>query len=183
MLQQHSRIRYLQTESEMNRETDIKRLTGQLGDENPAVREQSRSELIEAGGHDVTRALLTALIDPRTQVRWEAAKALQVIADPVAAPALMHVLDDEDVDVRWVAGEALIALGHVGLLTVLSGLMKRAGSIAFCTSAHHVLHEMKAYGDSVTEVLESLEQSEPAVTAPPAAYKALTALSEALNVA
>ena len=167
----------------MNRETDIRRLTGQLADEDGVVREQSRNELIQRGGHDVTRALVTALIDPRTHVRWEAAKALQVIADPVAAPALMHVLDDDDSDVRWVAGEALIALGHVGLLTVLSGLIKRAGSIAFCTSAHHVLHEMKACGDSVAQVLESLEQLEPAMTAPPAAYKALMALNEPLDVA
>lgn len=167
----------------MNRETVITRLTRQLADENAVVREQSRNELIQLGGHDVTRALVTALIDPRTQVRWEAAKALQVIADPVAAPALMHVLDDEDADVRWVAAEALIALGQIGLLTVLSGLMKRAGSIAFCKSAHNVLHEMNTYGDSVAEVLKSLEHSEPAVTAPPAAYKALIALSETLSVA
>ncbi len=133
----------------MNRETDIRRLTGQLADEDGVVRERSRNELIEFGGHDVTRALVTTLIDPRTHIRWEAAKALQVIADPVAAPALMHALDDDDKDVRSVAAEALIALDKVGAMAVLSGLIKRSGSIAYCKSAHHVLHEMKAYAGTV----------------------------------
>ena len=88
----------------MNEKTDalsqLSRLTGQLADQDAVVREQPREELIQIGGHDVTRALVTALIDPRTHVRWEAAKSLQAIADPVAAAALMHVLDDDDADVR-----------------------------------------------------------------------------------
>ena len=37
--------------------------------------------------------------------------------------------------------------------------------------------------DAVADVLEALEQSEPAVKAPPAAYKALMAFNESLNVA
>ena len=167
----------------MSRETDIKRLTGLLADEDGVVREKSRNELIQLGGHDVACAIVTTLIDHRSHVRWEAAKTLQVIADPVAASSLMHVLDDDDADVRWVAAEALIALGRVGLLTVLSGLTKRADSILFCRSAHHVLHEMQTYGDPVAQVLGSLEESDPGMTVPPVAYKALIALNEPLNVA
>ncbi len=134
-------------EPEPNR---ISRLIDQFASDEPVLRESSREELIELGGTDVTRALVLALIDPQTHVRWEAAKTLQAIADPVAAPALMNALDDEDEDVRWVAAEGLIALGKVGLQTVLSGLIKRASSIAFCTSAHHVLHEIKS-GTGVAE--------------------------------
>jgi magnesium transporter len=44
------------------------------------------------GGHDVTRALVRELVDRRQQVRWEAAKALTAIADPLTAPGLMHAL-------------------------------------------------------------------------------------------
>jgi len=117
-----------------------------------------------------------ALIDPRTHVRWEAAKALQAIADPVSAPALLHALEDENEDVRWVAAEGLIALGKIGLLTVLSGLMKRAGSVAYCSSAHHVLSGCKTDANVITPVQAALEQLDSAVTAPPAAFAALVAL-------
>jgi hypothetical protein len=167
----------------MSREAEIARLARLLADEDGVVREQARNELIQLGGHDVACAMVATLIDHRAHVRWEAAKTLQVIADPVAAASLMNVLDDDDSDVRWVAAEALVALGRVGLLTVLSGLTKRAGSILFSRSAHHVLHEMQTYGDPVARVLGSLEESDPGMTVPPVAYKALIALNEPLNVA
>jgi HEAT repeat protein len=156
----------------------ISELVQALAAGDAVVREQSRTELVQLGGPDVTRELVTALIDPRRQIRWEAAKALQEIADPVSAPALMHAMDDEDEDVRWVAAEGLVALGKVGLMTVLSGLIKRAGSIDFCKSAHHVLNKMKAYEGRVAPVLEALEQLEPAVGSPPAAYRALLTLND-----
>lgn len=110
-------------------------------------------------------------------VRREAAKALTAIADPVAAPALMNALDDDDGDVRWVASKALIALGMDGLPTVLDGLIKRATSVAFRRAAHHVLHELRDLTTAVARVLCALENSEPAVSTPPAAYEALVALS------
>ncbi|MEZ6062131.1 MAG: HEAT repeat domain-containing protein [Planctomycetaceae bacterium] len=155
----------------------VARLIEQLAGDDAARREKSRQALVQLGGADVTRALVASLLDPHPHVRWEAAKALQSIADSVAAPALMHALDDEDEDVRWVAAEALIALEKAGLVTVLSGLISRAGSVAFCTSAHHVLHEMKKFAAVVAPVIRALEQSEPAVAAPPAAYKVLVALN------
>ncbi len=151
----------------------------QLASSDPVVRENSRQKLIENAGVDVTRALVAALIDTRSHVRWEAAKALQAIADPITAAALMNALDDEDEDVRWVAAEALIALRAPGLMEVLSGLIKRARSTAFCTSAHHVLHGFRdgRHAAIVAPVLEALEHSEPGVTAPTAAYRALVTLT------
>jgi hypothetical protein len=153
-------------------------LIEQLADENPVARQRAREELVRLDGHEVTRALVAELIDPRAHVRWEAAKTLAVIADPIAAHGLTHALDDEDRDVRWVAAEGLIVLGKTGLMTVLSGLTKRAQSTAFCQSAHHVLREMgsRGYADVVAPVLGALEGSEPGVGAPPAAYCALVAL-------
>ena len=156
----------------------IRPLVAQLADDDAGVREKSRERLIHSGGHEVTRSLVNALIDPRTHVRWEAAKALQAIADPVSAPALVHALDDEDEDVRWVAAEGLIALDKIGLLTVFNGLIKRAGSIPFCKSAHHVLREIQGYGAVLAPVREALEQSDCAGTVPRAAYQALVALSD-----
>ncbi len=153
-------------------------LIEELSSKDPVVRGRSRQKLVEIGGHQVTRALVRELIDPRKHVRWEAAKALTAIADPVAAPGLMHALDDKDVDVRWVAGEGLIALGGIGLMTVLSGLTKRAESLDSYKGAHHVLHDLrpKGYAQIVEPVLQALETSEPEITTPLAAYEALVAL-------
>ena len=102
------------------------------------------------------------------------------IADPIAAHSLLHALDDRDQDVRWVAAEGLVALGQTGLLTVLSGLTRRAQSPAFCRSAHHVLHDLrqKDHADVINRVLEALESPDPEVAAPVAAYDALVALKQ-----
>lgn len=153
-------------------------LVEQLASDDPVVRERSRRRLVEIGGKHATRALIGELVDPRKQVRWEAAKALKAIADPASAAALMQLLDDDDQDVRWVAGEALVALGKIGLMTVLSGLIKRARSPEFCQSAHHVLHDLKEkdYAEGIQNVLKALESSEPEVTAPPVSYEALVRL-------
>ncbi len=158
----------------------VSALISSLSNDDPVARENAREQLVKLGGADVTRALVRALVDPQKQVRWEAAKALTAIADPVAAPALMHALDDDDEDVRWVAGEGLVALGKDGLLTVLSGLLKRARSIEFCKSAHHVLHDLKhiEYADVLAPVLEALCSSAPEVSAPVAAMNALQTLQQ-----
>lgn len=156
----------------------ISSLIEELASSDPVARQQAREKLGRIGGHDVTQALVGELVDPRRQVRWEAVKALAVLGDPIAAPALLHALEDHDSDVRWVAAEGLIGLGHIGLLTVLSGLTRRARSIEFCRSAHHVLHDLKKHGHAevIAEVLAALDQDEPQTAAPPAAHRALEEL-------
>ncbi len=159
-----------------NRETqEVNALVQQLASDDPATRQQSREQLVGIGSPEVTRALVRQLVDPRNQVRWEAAKALSEIADPVAAPALMHSLEDDDENIRWLAAEGLIELGDVGLVTTLSGLLKRARSIEFCKSAHHVIHHLgqRGHANITTPVLAALETAEPEITAPTAAYRAL----------
>lgn len=156
----------------------IASLIAQLAHHDPAARQTAREKLVQIGGHAVTRALVAEFIDPLPHVRWEAAKALASIADPVAAHGLMHALDDDDDDVRWVAGEGLIALHEVGLTTVLSGLTKRARSLAFCRGAHHVLRELRAEGNAaiINPVLDALDSPDPEIAAPVAAYQALLTL-------
>ena len=65
-----------------------------------------------------------------------------------------------------------------------TALIKRARSTDFCRGAHHVLHHLckikvpckKMNTETIAPVLEALEKTHPAVTAPPAALKALTLL-------
>jgi len=153
-------------------------LISQLGDSSAVVRETSRKQLVHRGGDPVLQALITVLRDPRKQVRWEAAKALQEIADPKAADALVQALTDEDFDVRWVASEALIALNHNGAKAVLSGLIHRAGFVAYRKSAHHILAALKYTSVLLVPVLKTLERSDSALSTPVAAYQAMLALSE-----
>ena len=159
-------------------QTEIDQLIMELGSEEPTARQAARDSLVSQADPDVTRMLVAELVDPHQHVRWEVAKALTAIADPVAAHGLLHALEDEDQDVRWVAAEGLIALRETGLLTVLSGLTRRARSSEFCRCAHHVLHDLKQlfHADVIDPVLEALDANEPEVAAPVAAYRALVTL-------
>ncbi len=156
--------------------TSVSELIDHLASSNPVLRQTSRRQLVEIGSPEVTRALIHELTHPDDHVRWEAAKALATLADPVAAHALMHAMEDDNSDVRWVAAEALIALGEDGLITVLSGLTRRARSFDYCKSAHHVVHHMRqrGYDEVLAPVIEALDTLEPGVAAPPAAFNALT---------
>ena len=156
-----------------------KHLLAELESNDPVQREVARIALVNIGTPEVTAALVSELLDPRQHVRWEAAKALEGLRDPISAHALLEALDDNDPDVRWVAAEGLIRLGHVGLLAALHGLTKHARSTAFCKSAHHVLRELHHQHESaaiIAPVLETLEHADPSITAPPAAYHALLAI-------
>ncbi len=156
----------------------IAALVDDLASSDAITRQQAREKLIRLGGHDVAQTLVGEMVDPRRQVRWEVVKALAALGDPIAAPALLLALEDNDSDVRWVAAEGLIGLRHIGLLTVLSGLTRRARSIEFCRSAHHVLHDLKKHGHAevIAEVLTALDEDEPQTAAPPAAHRALETL-------
>ena len=156
----------------------IGRMVADLASENPVVRLTARESLIDLRLSRVTTALVGELVDPREHVRWEAAKALSVLADPVSAPALVQALEDDSEGVRWLAAEGLIALGKRGLMAVLSALTKRASSTTFCRSAHHVLREFDRGHTAgiIAPVLVALVESQPGVSAPVAAYSALVSL-------
>ena len=70
-----------------------------LKSKNAAEREKAREQLVEVG-HEALIPLLRCLSDDNEHVRWEAAKALEGIADPAAADALAESLNDESAGVR-----------------------------------------------------------------------------------
>jgi HEAT repeat protein len=124
--------------------------------------------------------LLAALQSPKRHARWEAAKALGEIADPGAAAALVGRLEDDESAVRWLAATALINLGRDALVPLLQGLETHSDSLWFREGAHHVLHSLVREGvaDEVRPILEALENLEPRVEAPIAAYHVLQDLRE-----
>lgn len=162
------------------REARIPLLVTDLASPNPVVRTKARRSLV-AIGKSAVPSLIRLLSHRKPHVRWEAAKALCGIADPLAASALVNALDDRDGDVRWLAAEGLAVLGRESLQPLLAALIERAQSCWFCEGAHHVCHTLvtrKRLGPILRPLLLALKEAEPEVAVPPAAYAALSRLRE-----
>jgi HEAT repeat protein len=148
-----------------------------LASDDGLVRQHAREKLTSIGTPAV-ELLIKALDDHREQVRWEAAKALIVIADHRAAHALIKSLQDEDFDVRWVAAEALVALQEKALPALLTELEDHADIIQLREGAHHVLKKLEH--EQVARILEpviqALDRMDPELTVPIAARAAMKAL-------
>jgi hypothetical protein len=152
----------------------IDSLIAALASRDGLKRHEARMRLVKCG-HECVGELIPMLKHPRQQVRWEAAKALAMIADRAAATALADALTDTDGDVRWVAAEGLITLGDCSIWPVLRLLMSEAGSEQVREAAHHVLH---AFNDgrsaaSLAPVLAALRGPSPETAVPVEAYRAL----------
>lgn len=157
----------------------IDSLIATLGNPDGLTRQKARIDLVRIGEPAVD-ALAAILQSSPGVAHWEAAKALGQIASPRAAPALVRALEDDDFSVRWLAAEALVALGGQGLPPLLHALSDRPTSSLLREGAHHVLHDLiakryllEAVEAAVKPVLAALEESEPAVTVPIVAERAL----------
>lgn len=172
---------------EQTRTYDTKQIEGlieQLASHDGTIRQTARQALIECG-HDAVPHLVGALRDRDSQVRWEAAKALVSLHDPVTALALVQALQDENSGVRWIAAEGLIALRFDGIYPLLQELIQHSDSVRLREGAHHVLHTLADDGLSyyVEPVVQAIDDVEPVLQVPVAAYYALQAIrSRRLNV-
>ncbi len=144
------------------------------------VRLAARQVLV-AVGRPAVGALVAALADLRTQVRWEAAKSLGEIADPAATEALALTLDDKVFDIRWLAATALIAIGREAILPVLRVVINCADSTLCRSSSHHVFHDLAANDEDLKEtlapVLAALDGRAPSVEVPLVAAATIAALA------
>ena len=124
-------------------------------------------------------SLIRLLSHRKPHVRWEAAKALCGIADPLTASALVNALEDRDGDVRWLAAEGVAALGRDALQPLLAALLEGTKPSWLYECAHHICHTLvtrKRLGPILRPLLAALKQSEPEVAVPPVAYAALSKL-------
>jgi HEAT repeat protein len=157
----------------------ISSLVAELSKEDGAARQRARHSLVAIGAPAVA-SLIEALASRNELLRWEAAKALGDIRDPVAAPALVAALEDEVFDVRWLAAKGLIALRSEGLVPLLQALLGRSDSLWLREGAHHVFHDLvrgRPYlRDVLRPVLAALEDVEPSLEVPIAAEAALEKL-------
>ena len=104
------------------------------------ARRKAREALVALGTPAVP-SLIQLLSHRKPHVRWEAAKAIGGIGDPIAAFALVNALKDRDGDVRWLAAEGLAALGRDALPPLLAALIDPSNDrLAVRGAAHHVCH-------------------------------------------
>jgi HEAT repeat protein len=152
-----------------------------LNSDDGSTRTHAREALVKIGTAAVP-SLIQILTDPQDRLRWEAAKALSQMGDPMAASALVKALDDDNSGVCWLAAEGLIALRQEGLVPLLEALKQRSGSVRLREGAHHVLRSLARQGlytSILTPVLAALEDIEPAIQLPLVAYAALRLLAPA----
>jgi HEAT repeat protein len=160
--------------------TDIPELLVALANPSPVARRKAREALV-ALGESAVPSLIQLLSHRKPHVRWEAAKAIGGIGDPIAAFALVNALKDRDGDVRWLAAEGLAALGRDALPPLLAALIDPSDSDWMCEGAHHVCHVLvrrRGLGPILRPLIAALEQTEPKAAAPLAAYTALSRLHE-----
>jgi hypothetical protein len=163
-----------------NAPAGIPELTAALASSNPVARKKAREALVALRGPAVP-ALIQLLSHRQSHVRWEAAKALGAVADPIAASALVNALEDRDGDVRWLAAEGLVALGRNALQTLLAALMERSKRDWSCEGAHHICHALvkkKGFAPILRPLLAVLDEHECEFAVPAAAYAALSRLRD-----
>jgi HEAT repeat protein len=154
-------------------------LITKLGNSDGSVRENARLALIDIGKEAVP-GLAETLSSKQEQLRWEAAKTLVSIADPVSVPALIKVLRDEIFDIRWLAAEALIAIGKESIEPLLQAIINQSNDSFLQEGAHHIiayllpgLSKSRELVEILKPVKDALDSSAPRAAGPAAAQKAL----------
>lgn len=155
-------------------EEEIRERITAFGSKIPRVREQARNDLVRTGRAAVPW-LIQAMTHHEDQVRWEAAKSLADIADPLSAAALVGALEDKDAGIRWLAATGLATIGAAALPPLFSALIQRTKSQHLREGAHHVCHDLAGRGSGpAKKVLQALDRLQPELFLPSAAYYALT---------
>ena len=157
----------------------IERLLGLLCSDDLQERWSARMSLVRIGTPTVPH-LIEALTGSRECTRWEAAKVLNDLRVPRAAPALVRALEDRSFGVRWLAAEGLIGLRRDGLAPLLEALVEQPDLVWLREGAHHVLRSLVGRGLDVhiMPVIKALEGVDPSLEVPPAATVALAELAE-----
>ena len=157
----------------------ITTLITDLGSQDGFIRLRARQYLVTIGRRAIPY-LVKALDSKYTVTRWEAAKALEQIGDPLAIEVLVDALEDDMFDVRWIAAEGLIIIGRPAARRLLQRLIEHSDSEWLREGAHHIIRclndpELRLILQPLLRVLEDLDAP---LEVPLAAEKALSSLNE-----
>jgi HEAT repeat protein len=114
------RLNAVQQLAEQKQPENLSRLIAMLNDSDSDVRDAA-VEAVAAYGASAVANLSALLKEGHLNSREAAARALGMIGDPAAAPALMNALEDESV---WVRIQAANALGGLGTGEAVNALAK-----------------------------------------------------------
>jgi HEAT repeat protein len=169
------------TEKESQNESgsSIPRLIAQLQSNDPVQHHEAIEQLVLRGGSAVP-ALVEALSNRHSMVRWGSARVLGRIRDQSAAAALALALEDDVEEVCWRAAEALGALGEAGLLALLRALIARSNSPKLRRGAHHILRlfDETPFAPHLAQLYDALGGAAPIMVVPIAAYHAMLQILE-----
>ncbi|MBN2238511.1 MAG: HEAT repeat domain-containing protein [Dehalococcoidales bacterium] len=155
----------------------VSRLIDDLKSNDSLTRVNARMALLSRG-NEALLPLILLLHSGKYWERWEAAKTLEQMGNPLATKALVKALRDEKFEIRWLAAEGLINIGKSVLKPLAEALMDDPDSVLLQQGAHHVLKGISESGNTgyITELLEALECRVPSVEVPFAASSMVQAL-------
>jgi HEAT repeat protein len=140
--QQKNQEAHMDTQTTSYERHQLSNLINALGDGDGLARQRARLQLEHIGQESIP-ALLEALENPNTHVRWEAVRVLGEIRDPKTAAKLVKMLMDEDTGVRWGAMESLSRMGRKCLHPLLESFIKNFDSLWLREGVHHILRVLK----------------------------------------
>jgi hypothetical protein len=129
-----------------------------LDDHNFNKKVQSRKTLVKMG-KAILPQIHKLIKSENRQLRLEASKIIELIADKTSIAVLIELLDDTEFDIRWIAAVGLIKIGRKSVRPLLTAVRDRESSIVFNEGAHHVLLSLLNENEKKKEIalLLSLE--------------------------
>jgi HEAT repeat protein len=167
----------MEKKSKKEKNSEIKKLIDELGDDKGLKRQNAREELVKIG-RDSIDYLSELLTNQKHIYRWEAVKTLEEIGDPIAIPLLIQALEDDKGDVRWIAAKGLIKLGKASIVPLLKALEEKSDSVFILGGAHHVFFDLREKNElpkefPIKKLLESIKSPEWSVSVKPLVNKLL----------
>lgn len=77
-----------------------------------------------------------------SEIRMEAAKIIELIADGKSIPIFIKLLDDKEFEIRWIAAEGLIKIGRNSIRPLLMSVRDGESSLIYNKGVHHVLESL-----------------------------------------
>ncbi len=143
-----------------------------LGSDDGPKRKRARETLTLVGEPAVPQ-LRGLLSSADKRIRWEAAKCLAAMVDPMSVDAFVELVTDRYSEVRWLAESGLLNLGPRSVAPVLGSLIRHPESKDNQEAARRVLRGLASDNGVLAEIvgpaIDALDHPDPAVIASRAA--------------
>lgn len=112
-----------------------------LSSEETTIRIDARNQLVKMG-REILPYMHKLLKSKEKQLRWEAAKTIEIIGNPKSIPYLLDMLKEQQTEFRWIASEGLINIGRESIVPLLQTLIENDETLFLRSSARYVLNEL-----------------------------------------